>query len=259
MIKKIWHQLMFESPCYQTELQGLSLLDIVQKKNIPIDKIAASDFYSAFYEGLEESKFDIEPIWIAHKKETSKLLRNYLPKDKDATILSIGAGIGIVEEDLLKEGFPIELQECQPSSLNYLKSKNVKFNKIICSDLSTISKKYDLIYTISTSYCFEYNKYQQFLKQIHKLLNHNGEFIICECIPNKYFITPKLINPLKRLIKKLLGIKIKPQVFWGWFRHPKLHISLCLKAGFKEIEHFIEKKEFKNNRYELTWHRFKKV
>ena len=127
MVVKWIHQLLFESPFFQTQWQNISLLDIAKQKKIDPNTVAASDFYEAFYDQFDESGYNFDIDWIRIKQAQTDKMRYFINKklsaNSNARFLSIGVGTGFVEESLLNEGFKIDLQECQPVSLNYLRKK----------------------------------------------------------------------------------------------------------------------------------------
>ena len=162
MIVKWIHQLLFESPLFQTQWQNISLLDIAEQKKIDPNTVAASDFYEAFYDQFDESDYNFDDDWIKIKQAQTDKMRNFINKklsaNSNARFLSIGVGTGFVEETLLNEGFKIDLQECQPVSLNYLRGKKVPFKEYITSDLSILpQEEYDTIFAFNISYCFSYD------------------------------------------------------------------------------------------------------
>lgn len=255
MIKKIFHQLIFESPSHQTEWNGLSLTDIAKEAGIPLNQVAASDFYSTFYKRLEATGFIFDPEWLKQKKLLSKFMRtfidDFLANQSNATFLSLGVGTGVVEEDILNDGIEIDLQECQSSSLNYLRSKNIQFKSYIGTDLSIIpDSSYDIVFAFTISYCFSYNDYIDLMKHIHRILTPNGQLIIFDSssmrFKNSYlmhYIKCTIRLPIN-IVKRYIGRHIHKPIFWGWFRHPYLHKTLAKKAGF-----IIENSFFMNSTY----------
>ena len=256
MIKLI-HQLLFESPLFQTQWQNISLLDIAEKKKIDSNMVAASDFYEAFYDRFDESGYDFDDDWIRIKQAQTKKMRNFINKklseNPNARFLSIGVGTGFIEEPLLNEGFNIDLQECQPVSLNYLRNKKILFKEYITSDLSILpQEEYDLIFVFGVSYCFSYNDYKFLLDSIYGLLVRGGQLVLND---------PNINKPRRPMIKYILYPYERTKlwfreyrskssnskgVLWGWLRHSYLHRLLAQKAGF------YLKREFFTDNYSNT-------
>ena len=79
----------------------------------------------------------------------------------------------------IKEGYSIDLQECQPVSLNYLRNKKIPFKEYITTDLSTLPQyEYDVIFAFAISYCFSYDDYKSLLGSIYGLLVKRGQLIL---------------------------------------------------------------------------------
>lgn len=252
MLTSLFNRLFLEYPCWETEWQGISLVDVARKKGVPLHNVAARDMYAAFYSKLESNGFKFDPDWVKTKKESSKKMRGYINErlhtQSDARCLSIGAGTGVVEEDILNDGIAIDLQECQSSSLNYLRSKNIAFKSYIGTDLSVITDaQYDLIFVFTISYCLSYSEYQSFFHQIHRMLKTGGRCILFDCnvIHGRGCMASHLLCHPFRFTRFN-----KNEVFWGWFRHPTLHQALAEDAELTQIDHFIEDKQ--------TWHVFEK-
>jgi len=243
MMVKWIHQLLFESPLFQTQWQNISLLDIAEQKKIDPNTVMASDFYEAFYDQFDESGYNFDIDWIRIKQAQTDKMRNFINKklsdNCNARFLSIGVGTGFIEETLLNEGFKIDLQECQPVSLNYLRKKKVPFKEYITSDLSILpQEEYDVIFAFTISYCFGYDDYQAFLKSIYALLKKGGQLILFD--PNinrprrpliKYVLYP--VERVKQWLREYRSTSSYTKgVFWGWLRHSYLHRVLAKRAGF---------------------------
>ena len=106
---------------------------------------------------------------------------NELKIGNSAKILDVGAGTGIVTEEIVKEGFEnITLLDISEKELKIAKFKNslknAKYQEI---DLTKdkIKGKFDVILgTMSLDY-FKGEKMVAVLKKIHNALSKNGKFI----------------------------------------------------------------------------------
>ena len=273
MISKWFHQLLFESHLFQTQWQNIGLLDIAKEKSIELQRVAASDFYEAFYGQLEKSDYNFDINWVRIKQSQTNKMRNFinekLSENRHARFLSIGVGTGFVEETLLNDGIKIDLQECQPISLNYLRKKKVPFKEYITSDLSILpQEEYDAVFAFNVSYCFSYDDYRALLRSIYGLLIKGGQLILFD--PNinrprrpliKYVLYP--IERVKQWLRDYRSTSFYTKgVFWGWLRHSYLHRVLAQKAGFYLKSEFFtdnySKKVSNLHQADLVWFVYRK-
>jgi len=268
MIVKWVHQLLFESPFFQSQWQNISLSDLREKKKLAINTVAANDFYEMFYKQLEKSGYDFDDDWISEKQAITARMREIvnekLSDNCNARFLSLGVGTGFVEEPLLNEGYKIDLQECQKASLNYLREKKVPFKEYITSDLSKLpQEEYDIIFAFSISYCFSYDDYQLLLESIYSLIVNGGKLILFESNINgpRRPLIKYVLYPFEKVIRYIRGFRQESSqtksVFWGWLRHSYLHQVLAIRAGFQLKSKFFtdnySQKVSDLNKADLVW------
>ena len=67
-----------------------------------------------------------------------KYIHEYLPEDKSAKILDVGAGTGRYSVALAEEGYDVTAVELVKYNLGILKKKNVEENKAILKEIQNI-------------------------------------------------------------------------------------------------------------------------
>lgn len=221
----------FKYKMFQTEWQGISLIEIAEQKQLDMHQVASSDFYDEFYRKLEENDWRFEPDWLETKRKNGRWLGSVIEtlKTPQAKILSVGAGLGVVEEELIRRGHDIELQECQEKSFGYLKNRGFDSLKLwISPDLKDLpSQCYDVIYSNLMVYALKDSEYENFLWECNRILKDGGTLIITDIVANvKWFLLQPVIL-LKHMIDR------KPRVFWGYVRSVDMHKKIAKKKGFK--------------------------
>lgn len=125
--------------------------------------------------------------FVPHQKEIGKILAGFLKELKiseNNKILDVGAGTGIVDEELSCEGFrELTLLDISKEELKIAKGKkSLKGAKFIEADLTKdkIWGKYDVIFeTLAFNELIEKN-ILTILKNISESLNDNGMFIMID-------------------------------------------------------------------------------
>jgi 2-polyprenyl-3-methyl-5-hydroxy-6-metoxy-1,4-benzoquinol methylase len=219
---------------YETEWQGISLLDLAAKKNIRVGEAAAEDFYADFYRILGESDWKIDNKWIDMKKNIGKWLKSIVDKrtyeqHHEMKILSIGSGLGIVEEELIKENYDIELQECQEESLKFLKSKKIYPKKEwVCQSLVELpSNHYDMLFCNLVVYSLSDNEYNSLIVDCNRILKINGQLIIID-VPTTFIWY--VLDPIRKLKHR---VDNKAHLLWGVARSTDMHKKIVERKGFK--------------------------
>ena len=227
---------LFKPQIWETEWNGISLVDITKENRIPFDKVADNKVYREYYKKLEKNGFKLSQEWIEKKAKSaifiSEVVEKYLMKTnkKNPKILSIGAGLGIVELPLLLKGYDLTLQECQAISFNYLKNKVQHLPKtLICNDLSNVeSSSFDVIFSLTSTYPLDDKTYLAFLQSMRRIVADDGIVVIWEHLSTLKTIMVSLVRKILR--KKNNGI------LWGWLRVFPQHLSFINKAGLTPIE-----------------------
>jgi ubiquinone/menaquinone biosynthesis C-methylase UbiE len=230
-------------PFYQTEWLGIKLKEVAEKVAHDPSKIAGTIFYDEIYKAIfAKASFSLDKKWLERKKNLSHWLQDLLEKNisKDAAVLSVGCGFGVVELPLIQQGIKIDLQECQTHSIQYLERnhlKDLKKSKFILSqDLSNIpTSSYDVVLAITSTYCLDDQTLLSFLLQVKRILKENGKFIWYETA-----LTLEDISILikERIINFILNKKNKEHVFWGWKRSIGSQALTANKYELKMIQSY---------------------
>ena len=151
--------------------------------------------YAKKYKNADEVfKQDIRWPVFYHLTPIRKNILNWYPFEKDSSVLEIGAGMGAITEVLCekcKEVVSVELSKNRASSIA-VRNQDKENLEIIVGNLNDIDfkgRKFDYITLIGV---FEYaalytntnNPYNDFLKNIKKLLKEDGKLLIA--IENKF-------------------------------------------------------------------------
>jgi ubiquinone/menaquinone biosynthesis C-methylase UbiE len=197
--------------------------------------------------------------WIQNKHHLSTWLEAYLFKNKHdrGNILSIGCGLGVVEQPLIDKGMTFDLQECQDKSIGYLKEKYPKtYEKthfILSNDLKEVGNAhYDTVLAITSTYCLTDEELDDFMKSVARILKPKGIFIWYETA----LTWRDLFNTFKQ---KLLRRKSKG-VLWGWKRSHYNVVNcaqkhhLMSKASYFFDKHNHEQTPFTFLRFPLDIH-----
>lgn len=215
--------ILLEIPFYQTHWHGIDLRKIAAKVGLEANVAANADFYKCFYEDLKFRSFELDADWLAEKMSISNLMESYCKSVADSKSLSVGAGLGIVETPLIEKGFNIDLQDCQPYSLEYCKSKIDKpVNFILSDDLSALPKEqYDFVFVIEVAYAIPTDALGSMFAQVYNVLKPGGKCMMLDC--------PYAWELLKGMIRNLI---IKPnEVLWGKIRTPRVFEKLAMSGG----------------------------
>lgn len=235
-------------PLYQTEWFGINLRDVAKKLGHPLTEVAGPDVYHEIYHRLlTRQEASLSTQWIEKKHQLSQWILSFLRKKQldNASILSIGCGLGIVEQPLIKEGLKIDLQECQDLSISYLKKNHPKdfekTNFIFSSDLKEIpDSSYDVVMAVTSTYCLTDETLLNFLTSVHRILKKQGIFV--------WYETALTVQDIVTYIRSILANHDENGILWGWKRSLK---NLQTLAKENQL-HFLESYYFDSFNSEVT-------
>ncbi|MBW8308957.1 MAG: hypothetical protein K0M45_04885 [Candidatus Paracaedibacteraceae bacterium] len=221
---------------YQKEWFGENLEGLAKHYGHKLTDLAGDQIYRAVYQKLLSNQFtNISENWILKKEALSHYLSNILKsfKIEHPHILSVGCGVGIVEHFLIRQGFNIDLQECQDLSIQYLHTKFPEeyksINFIESLDLKQIDNScYNVVMAITSTYCLPNTILASFLDSINRITSSNGYFIWYETVLTKQ----EIINALKNLVRG----RTTEGLFWGWKRSTSSMIKLAKQHGFNLVK-----------------------
>ena len=218
---------------YQLEWHDVYFKDI----GISSTDLPSKRFYNKFYEKFFEKYNDfgdLDQVWVEYKIEIAERI-NALVKNK-TNILSIGSGIGIVENALTKLNPNVRIVAIEPSENA---SKWVRGNSNIsvvdgyfpeCMDREL---SFDFVYANNIDYVFDGGEYDRFLKSV---VDYGvKDFLIITSANYNIWIF------LKLFVKEILGAfgvidKLANGQLWGYLRSKGEHIEALRKAGFINIQ-----------------------
>lgn len=224
-----WHRISFEK-------LGVKL----STENLP-DRNFYANFYRVFFTKYR-GYTDLEPEWLQLKINTAGDIYKTVAKYVDPSILSIGAGIGIVENELVKLGLKdITINEVSPDVLQFcemrehLRLETDEFPAFLCSD-----EKYDVILLNGIEYCFDNESFHHLLDNVKKHLADDGIVIFNSW---SYYEAWSFSN-FKLLVsfiwhyfsKFLLRNSKSRKQFWGFLRSRKEIIQFFVNSGFSVNE-----------------------
>lgn len=168
--------------------------------------------YKEFYDEYSKHYNEAEKL----NEQFIKEIINEINKGKDAKILDIGAGTGLLALKLIKKGYEnITLLDISKKMLNIAKSKiKNKKVKFIVSDLfslNEIKEKYDIVLAILVLHYYS-DKADKMLDLIHNKLKKGGTFISIDAQSRILRNINKFLKPkkmFKKVRKKTVYLKMK--------------------------------------------------
>ena len=218
---------------YQVEWHDIYFKDF----GTSTSEVPEKDFYDKFYERFFKKyrNFDgLDTSWVAYKMQIARRI-NAILKTK-TNVLSIGSGIGIVEDLLTNLNSNVKIMSIEPSENA---SRWVRDNPNICivdgyfPECIDKGLNFELVYANNIDYVFDDEEYKDFLKSV---VDYGvSEFLI---------ITSANYNlkvALKLFIKEILGVlgiieKLADGQFWGYLRSKSEHKKALKHVGFREIK-----------------------
>lgn len=151
-------------------------------------------------------------------------------------VLSVGCGVGYVENEIIKRLPDLELSASDFSciSLSWLKEILPEENLIVGLPLNVDS--YDLIYCVELEYALNNTELIALLKNIKSLLAPQGKLlIITSCVWTE---PTNLISRIKRFIKSKSQtyLQLKKGQLWGYKRSEMELLQIFSEAGFSTLD-----------------------
>lgn len=221
---------------YVTDWNGLSLPEVARSAGLDPAQIADHHFYNAFYARLRQNAFRLDADFADRKRCWTPWVQRYFDRRRQEVGnamrgISIGAGLGIVEEPLLSRGYTLVLHECQPDSFEYLRHRGVAFEQVIGKDVSSVaSETFDIAFMLTISYVFPADGFASVLRDARRILRPGGLLVLSEVLP-PFSKLPAVVR-LHRTALKFLGCPQPTGVFWGWLRTASEHEAALQEAGF---------------------------
>lgn len=195
--------------------------------NPSFKKLADQDFYDNFYKSFFEKFSSYDDLPSSYRKQKlaiASFIANQLQPDD--SILSIGCGIGVIENALAQE-HKLSLTAIEPSqkALKWL-AQNPNVTTIPSYFPSPLlqNKKYSLIYACSIEYTLNNEDYLKFLRLI-KQTDATHYLMISHSTYKPNF---------RSFLARLNALRcLHSMQFWGYLRTQKEQQNLLVQAGFK--------------------------
>lgn len=220
---------------YQTEWFGIPFDDFADTDYI---KIADAEFYDKFYQEFYKrfsSYDDLPDSWLKEKKMIADFI--LCQSNTDDRLLSIGCGIGYIENQIKKAGRNIAAIEPSKMAVGFLKkSSDIKVYTGFfpaCLESGNCSENYNLIYAVAVDYVFDNREFIYFLNQIKNKKPDKFMLINVSCYENG-----SLCRSFKEAVKSILASMnlYKPGQFWGYQRRPIEVARIFRTLGFENIK-----------------------
>lgn len=227
---------------FQNSWQGISFAEFT---HTDANKLADSEFYSKFYAAFFKkysTPDQLEKEWLGEKRKISQLVMSRL-SSKDARILSIGCGLGVVEADLIKEGFKnLEVTETTQAPLRWISQWLLpeKIHVGFFPGCLRPEDKYDYVLLSAIDYCFDEAEWVAFLKDVKKRLLPGGKYLIVSVSFRPPLSLMAAVTSYLREAKSwfLDALKVRSRgQFWGYIRSYEEHALSVRNSGcFIEVE-----------------------
>ena len=191
--------------------------------------VADRMFYTAFYRRLLGGTEPIDPAWLEQKRRLGRwLVDEFLAASTGgARVLSIGAGLGVVEAEIALHGFGVEILECEPASLRFAVERCPQLRPVIgdARALPLQSGAYDLVCVAGVDYVFPRSEYVGVLRELRRVLRDDGRAVVI-CLSNL-----SVQDMLRALRPHRAAAASAESVEWGYQRTVGEHVRAGRRAG----------------------------
>lgn len=227
---------------YQQEWHGIPFRSFARTSS---SELVGAPFYSAFYQAFFErykTPADLDPEWLLVKRQTLDLIVQHPAMGKDQRILSLGCGLGLIEQQLLDLGYTgLEINEVSSEPLRWVADRfgPGKVHVGFFPGCVPADRIYDVILLIGVDGVFDQPGLIGFMKDVRSRLRPGGH---CILVSWTRLADPaplrKGIDLAKDAVKMLLdraGIRPLGQ-FWGYLRSSAEIRGAMSAAGFAELK-----------------------
>jgi SAM-dependent methyltransferase len=208
-------------------------------------KLADSAFYSAFYKAFFErykSPAELEPGWLEVKQQTLDFIVSRPAVTRDSRILSLGCGLGLIEEKLLDLGYKhVDINEVSREPLRWVLGRfdPDRVHVGFFPDCVPPDRTYDVILLVGIDGVFDQPELISFLHDVRARLRPGGHCILVSWTQHvgrtRLQASVDVAKDAAKLLLDRVGIRPLGQ-FWGYIRSaPEIHQAIHA-AGFAELQ-----------------------
>jgi SAM-dependent methyltransferase len=172
----------------------------------------------------------------------AKLAQEPAGRSEPVRVLSIGSGVGYMENVLLEEMPELELHVNEPSTVSMRWLRRRVPNERIYIGLPPAclpaDVQYDMIYLSTVDYGIPTREFAHLLGELRAQLAPGGEIILLSAsLLEEDSAIGSFVNAIKILIRAALHfLGIRRQQFWGWRRTRAEYRELFKQAGFTKVQ-----------------------
>jgi protein-L-isoaspartate O-methyltransferase len=230
-VKKFW----------QTEWQGIQFSAFV---NLSSKTLPDANFYNTFYRELflrYSGYSELDKKWRESKDVVADWIAEQLPSG--ARVLSVGCGLGYVEQKLWKEhgdrieSIELHVTDYAGDALRWLREVIPDERIHDAAERGQLDElEFDIIYLSAVDYALSDKELIHLLTQLKERLKDTGRLIMVSASYLAQFSS--LSRVIKDVIKDILdvsGVRSRGQ-FWGWMRSRKEYQNLMNLSGFSAVD-----------------------
>jgi len=235
----------------QTEWQGIQFSNL----GIPLDPVkpAAPEFYAVFYDELMRVRptlGDLPENWQAAKSETAAAISTLV--DQNDRLLSYGAGLGYVEQCLVKDHGLHGVSVCDVApAASHFDPEGLLTPIDTPSYSQGEGQEFDVIIMVQVLYAFERTDAIEVLQNLKQMITPGGQLILFNTspilrengevhprsLPARLRAAARNVPLLRKLARRLRNRPPGQEQGWGWERDNECVRVILNSAGFSDV-HF---------------------
>lgn len=220
---------------FQSEWNGVDLEAIAQLPGTLEGGAPGGRFYAEYYRRLATAGGAQGTSWERDKLANADALRGWLDqqalelnrKPTELRVISVGAGLGVVEQPLLLEGFQITLHEVQGESLEQARQRLAAAGhklRTVVGPLTAITERFDVAYLGTCEYCLTSSRaHEEFLHSVRGVLAPGGGIIAMDVAPSWRMVARDLLD----------RVGLHRGILWGEVRSARRRATAMNRSGFR--------------------------
>jgi len=212
---------------------------------IPFDGIpavpdGAAAFYGAFYDRLLAGGISLDPAWVCARLNLAAWIETAVLRSRPGagapggTVLSLGAGLGTMEQVWLEHGYRVSVQECQASSLGPFREAHPEAPVYIgdARHVDAPPGTFDVVVLSAIEHVYDRRGYEDLLHETARLLAPGGAAVMIT-VANLSFGGIFRGLAKRALIQARGDVRAHRVVRLGWKRTTREHLRPGLRAGLR--------------------------